>query len=391
MHIALTTETFPPEVNGVARTLEMLARGLAGRGHELEVVRPRQNRREQPRTLAGWSELLVPGAPLPGYPGLHLGLPCRGRLLRRWRARPPEVVHIATEGPLGISALCAARRLGLPVSSSFHTNFHQYGRHYGLGLLTRLGERYLRAFHARTACTLVPAPDLRDRLATGGWERVDLLGRGVDTELFQPARRCSELRLSWGAGADGPVVAYVGRLAAEKNVPLAFEAFEALRTRVPRSRLVVVGDGPLGEALRARAPDAEFVGLRRGVDLARHYASADLVLVPSLTETFCNVVTEAMASGVAVLAFDYAAARLHIEDGINGLTVPFGDRERFIAAARAVAGVPGLWRILGERARATASGLTWEAVVARFEDVLRRVASASAAGEPPGEADAFVA
>ena len=238
--------------------------------------------------------------PIPVYEGLRFGLPAPRKLLRRWRetSTRPDVVHIATEGPLGLSAQWAARRLGVPVSTTFHTNFHDYGRFYGLGGLRRLGGAYLRWFHNRASCTLVPAQDARERLEVDGFERVGILTRGVDTGLFRPDRRDAELRRSWGAGPNDLVVVFVSRLAEEKNPKLAAAAFAEVKRLVPRSRCVAVGDGPARRQMKELVPHLHFCGMRRGPDLAAHYASADLFLFPSLTETFGNVVLEGMASGL---------------------------------------------------------------------------------------------
>lgn len=375
MRISLVTETFPPEVNGVARTLEHLVAGLAARGHEVEVVRPR--RRDIVDDDHGYEQVQVPGAPLPGYGRLRFGFFCRGRLLRRWRERPPAVVHVATEGPLGIAALLAARRLGIPVCSSFHTNFHTYGRFYGYGWLLEQAVAYLRAVHNRADCTLVPAADTLEKLERQGFRNLGILGRGVDAQLFSPARRSDELRAAWGTEAGGPVVLYVGRLASEKNIDLVFTAFEAARTACPGARLVLVGDGPKEAALRRANPEAVFCGVRHGEDLATHYASGDVMLFPSVTETFGNVVLEGMASGLPVVAYDYAAARRHITDGVNGLTAPFGDADAFTAAAARLAGEPELWRRLGAAARRTAEEASWERIVDQFEERLRGLARTS--------------
>ncbi|MDA8019579.1 MAG: glycosyltransferase family 1 protein, partial [Thermoanaerobaculia bacterium] len=288
MRIALVTETFPPEVNGVARTLWQLVLGLARRGHQVEVYRPDQKAREGECPAEGWRDVLMAGVPIPVYEGLRFGLPAPRKLLRRWREEVtrPDVVHIATEGPLGLSALWAARRLDIPVSTTFHTNFHDYGRFYGMGALRRLGVAYLRWFHNRADCTLVPARDVRRRLEEDGFLRVGILSRGVDTELFRPDRRDAELRHSWGAGPNDLVVVFVSRLAEEKNPQLAAAAFAEVKRVVPDSRCVAVGDGPAREHMKELVPDLILCGMRRGPDLAAHYASADLFLFPSLTETF---------------------------------------------------------------------------------------------------------
>ncbi len=333
--VALVTETYLPEVNGVAMTLGRLADGLAARGHRVRIVRPRQKHERTGRLADG--QLLTPGLPIPRYPELRFGLPAGATLRAAWQERRPDIVHIATEGPLGLSALATARSLEIPVLSTFHTNFHAYSRHYGIGWLKRGIERYLRWFHNRTAATLVPTRELADELVRLGFRDVGVLSRGVDTVLFNPARRSSELRAAWGAGPEDPVCLVVGRLAPEKNLELAFAAFAALRADHPRARMVCVGDGPLAETLARRHPEAHFTGVRRGEDLAAHYASADLFLFPSLTETFGNVVGEALASGLPVVAFDHAAAGDLIGNGYNGQLAAPGDRTAFIAAARRLA------------------------------------------------------
>jgi glycosyltransferase involved in cell wall biosynthesis len=329
--VALVTETYWPEVNGVAMTLGHLVAGLSAKGHRVMIVRPRQKHEK-----SGWLEngqLLIPGVPLPGYTELRFGLPVGNLLRQTWSARLPDIVHIATEGPLGLSALAAAQELEIPVVSTFHTNFHSYSRHYGLGWLKGSVERYLRWFHNRTLATLVPTAALARTLTRQGFRNVDVLSRGVDTQLFHPARRSNALRASWEAAENDPVIMVVGRVAAEKNLPLALRAFIAIREARPEARMICVGDGPLRESLVRRHPECRFVGTKYGEDLAQHYASADVFLFPSLTETYGNVVSEALASGNAVVGFDYAAASELIENGVNGLRVPAGDEATFIAAA----------------------------------------------------------
>lgn len=374
MKLSLVTETFPPEVNGVAMTLHRLVTGMVERGHRVEVVRPRQGRGDRPASNGQLHELTVPGLPLPRYDGLRMGLPARSRLMQRWRMETPDVVHIATEGPLGITALWAARKLGVPVTSSFHTNFHQYGKHYGYGFLARGVLGYLRHVHNRTCCTMAPSTDLCETLRGDGFQNVMLLARGVDNELFNPLRRSEELRRQWGAGPGDLVAVYVGRVAGEKNIPLAIEAFEAMKRHAPGMKFVIVGDGPARAGLQAKHPEYVYAGMQRGGALAAHYASGDVFLFPSTTETYGNVVTEGLASGLCVLGFDYAAAQKLIRSGENGVTVPFGDRAAFIAAAERLAQDPAAVKRMGEAAHASVAGLSWGAIIDRFESTLRQAA-----------------
>jgi glycosyltransferase involved in cell wall biosynthesis len=367
LKIDLVTETFPPEINGVAMTLIHLVEGLAQRGHGVTVLRPRQGDLDHEHIHGIYREALFPSLPIPGYAFLRMGLPARGRLIRRWRVERPDLVHIATEGPLGYSALLAARKLGLPISSSFHTNFHSYSRHYGFAFLTRPALAYLRHFHNRTRITLSPTHELNEQLTRDGFRDMRLMSRGVNTRVFSPAFRSESLRSRLDAAPSDLLIVHVSRLAAEKNYPLLFESFAAIRTQRPDAKLVVVGDGPLRKKLARQNPHVHFTGFLSRDALAVHYASADLFLYPSLTETFGNVTTESMASGLPVVAFDYAAAARFIRHGENGWLVPFGDHAAFVKAAIEVASDSALRYRLGPAARKTAESISWEYVIDHLE------------------------
>ncbi|NII10183.1 glycosyltransferase family 1 protein [Oleiagrimonas sp. C23AA] len=370
MRIGIVTETYPPEVNGVALTVHSLAEGLAARGHLIDLIRPRQSG-EAARDDA--DELRVPGMGIPRYPGLRFGLPAARRLRQRWRQQRPDVLYIATEGPLGGSALRAAQRLKLPAASGFHTRFDHYARHYGLGWLTPLVQARLRRFHRQARATLVPTQALAAELEALGIERVKLLHRAVDTELFHPGRRDSDLRRTWGVDETTPVVLYVGRIAPEKHLDLAVKAFRAMQKARPEARFVWVGDGPSRAELEAAHADFIFTGIQRGEALARHYASADLFVFPSRSETFGNVVLEALASALPCVAFDDGAAREHLRDAINGRRVPDGDDAAFIAAATDL--VQTLDAPLRQRARDSVAHLHPERVIDDFEHLLMDMAA----------------
>ncbi|RKX32906.1 MAG: glycosyltransferase family 1 protein [Verrucomicrobia bacterium] len=370
MRLSLVTETFPPEVNGVAMTLNRLVRGLADRGHEVSVVRPRQGSRDAPDSEDPYTDVIVPGLPLPRYEGLRMGLPVYPRLIKMWRRQRPDIVHLATEGPLGWAALSAAERLGLPIASSYHTNFHQYGEHYGFGFGKGIAVAYLRHFHNRTHCTMVPTDEMKGTLRQEGYRNVTVMARGVDTDLFRPERRSEDLRRSWGLGPDDVAVVYVGRLAKEKNVDLAVKAFEAMRRIEPRSHFVLVGNGPENIPLRKRYPDFHYCGMRLGEDLAVHYASGDIFLFPSITETFGNVVTEAMANGLLVLTYDYAAGRQFIRSWENGVLARLDDSQDYLEKAGELMHRRAEWKALRAAARDTALGITWGSVVVNFEQLL---------------------
>ncbi|MDV9031278.1 glycosyltransferase family 1 protein [Pseudomonas sp. RAC1] len=377
LRVTLVSETFPPEINGVANTLGRLSDGLRLRGHLVEVVRPRQA--GEMATNADDSLLLCRGWPLPGYPGLQWGEVSMHKLWRRWRRQRPDVLYIATEGPLGLSALRAARRLGIAVVSGFHTNFPQYSGQYGLGLLARLLTHYLRWFHRRTATTLVPSASQRLELERRGFERLALMARGVDGQLFNPAKRDQALRDHWGLAADDIAVLHVGRLAAEKNLALLQPCLRALQQAHPQRklRLIVVGDGPQRAQLQQQMPEAIFCGAQRGEVLAQHYASGDLFLFPSLTETFGNVVLEALASGLAVVAYDEAAAAQHIRHGHSGALAMPGDQPAFIDAACWLLEDDETLRRVRLNARQHASRQGWQTIVEQFEGHLYAACAAS--------------
>lgn len=370
LRVAVVSETFAPEVNGVAMTLGRLVDGLRQSHYPVQLIRPRQNCAEVPVSTPLLEELLAPGMPIPGYAGLRVGLPSVSAISRLWTTRRPDVVHIATEGPLGWSALNAAKKLRLPIVSGFHTNFHRYSCHYRIGFLKRPIMAYLRRFHNATLATMVPTASLQQELSDQGFRGLRVVARGVDTRLFDPARRDRMLRAKWGVADNDLAVLYVGRLAPEKNLALVARAFEAMRGTNAAIRLIWVGDGPERAALARRFPQHVFAGSRSGEDLAAHYASADIFLFPSMTETFGNVTLEAMASGLAVLAYDYAAARQHIVPGSNGLLAPFGDAEAFTREACRLAGDARRIDLLGRRARDATRSLDWCQVVDDYRSVL---------------------
>jgi glycosyltransferase involved in cell wall biosynthesis len=368
MHIVYVTETWPPEVNGVALTAARTVDYLRTHGNRVTLVRPRQ----QAESAAPADTVLATGVPIPRYEGLRFGLPMGRALARAWRHERPDLVHVATEGPLGWSAVRAAVRMGIPVSSDFRTRFDSYTRFYAGRYLTGLVVGYLRRFHNRCGRTFVPTEDLRAELHALGYRHLRVSGRGVDSNRFDPARRSEVLRAQWGG--NGPVALYVGRLAAEKNLQLALDAYAAMRQAEPTTRLVVVGDGPLRETVRRLCPDAILAGVQQGEALAAHYASADVFLFPSLTETFGNVTLEAMASGLPVVAFRNGAAAQHIHHGENGFAPVPGDDAGFIASAVALSSDAALRERIALKARADARAVDWDRILSDFASSLEALA-----------------
>ena len=366
MHIAFITETWPPQVNGVAMTLKGHVRDLTARGHQVDVVRPGSECRED-----GAQMLRARGVNIPRYPELKFGMPQGGGLRERWTTRRPDAVYVATEGPLGASAMRVANALRIPVVTGFHTRFDDYARYYGVGLLSPLVRAHLLKFHRRAQLTVVPTRALVDELRQAGIPCVRKLRRGVDTQRFSPLHRDDGLRRQWGATDEAPVLLCVGRVAAEKGLVVALKAWRALQAIVPAARIVVVGDGPQRAALSEAYPDAIFTGMQHGEALAAHYASADMFLFPSLSETFGNVVLEAMASGLPVVAFDRAAAQEHVANGISGLVVPAQDVHGFTASAYQLGLAYETRKSLGLNARIAAQQCASEVVSAEFEKLLQ--------------------
>ena len=379
LRVAIVTETYPPEINGVAITVQHMVDGLRASNHEVQLVRPRQSRHEHAQVEAHFEEFLQKGLPIPRSENLKMGLPAKQALLRLWSLDRPDIVHIATEGPLGWSALTAALKLRVPCSSDFHTNFHSYSKHYGIGWLRKPIAGYLLRFHNKAQCTLVPTRSMREDLESHGYLNLRVVPRGVDTRLFTPARRSDALRQQWGLQPGQLAALYVGRLAPEKNLGTVLRAHQAIRASHPDVKLVLVGDGPERAALQAQCSDAIFAGIQSGTALAEHFASGDIFLFPSTTETFGNVTVEAMASGLPIVAYEYAAAAEFIRNGENGLLAARDNTHAFVRLAVRLAVDRARACALGLSARATALSLDWESVHAEFENALRDVIAGSRA------------
>ncbi len=382
MRYTIVTETYPPEVNGVALTVQSLERGLRERGHSVDLVRSRQSR----DSVAAVHEQLVASLPLPRYPGLRFGLPATRTLLSLWNLHRPDAIYVATEGPLGWSALRAARALGIPAATGFHTRFDLYMRDYGAPFLQSLALRWMRRFHNRAQATLVPTEVLRNDLKTMGFRHATRLPRAVDNILFHPARRDDALRAAWGLRAESLAVIHLGRIAPEKNLGLAVRAFRNIQHRFPDARFVWVGDGPAREQLAKDNPDFVFCGVQRGEALAKHFASSDLFLFPSRSETYGNVTLEAMASGVPTVAFDYGAAHERLRDGEHGAAVADGTADSddaFVRAAVRIAVDANLRAHMRIAARDAVAELRPQQVAADFDAILQRLAIAGKRHEQP--------
>lgn len=377
MRLALVTETFVPQVNGVSGTLAQLERHLSARGVELAIVHP-----DYGPTQGSSIRLTVGSVRMPFYPDLRLPVPPFGKVWRRLIGWKPDLVHVVTEATLGLSALQFARIHGLPVVSSFHTNFDQYTAHYGMGWARGPIWRYLRWFHNRTAETYVPSRATIEDLERRGFERLVLWPRGVDSTLFRPDRPGrARVRNELGFAPEDIVIGHVGRLAAEKNIAELAESLNAVLATEPKTRALIVGDGPARVELESSlGSSARFVGFQSGDELADHYAAADVFAFTSRTETFGNVVLEAMSSGLPVVAVGAGGPVDIVREGETGFLIEAGGgAPPHAAALRRLAEDDGLRRRMGRAARAYAEEQSWDQIMgrlhARYLDVIARAKS----------------
>ena len=375
MRIALFTDTFVPSLNGVARVLGLLVEHANRRGHEIGVVSPVVEDRDWPGTTF---HLRLPGIELPFYREFMACRPYVGREgSRTLDAFAPDLVHLATEALVGMAGRSWARAAGVPMVTSYCTNFPEYLAGYNLGLLEKPVWSHLRRFHDDGVLSFCPSEATRRELEARGFhDRFRIWGRGVDSELFHPRRRSEELRRSLAPDAD-VVLLYVGRIAPEKRLDLLVDAFPELQARTDaRLALVLVGGGPAVPDLQARATDGVvFAGYQRGLELAAHYASGDIFVFPSDTETFGQVVTEAMASGLPVVAPSRGGVLDTVRPGKTGALFTPGSVEDFIESTLPLVQRPDLRRAQGARARLEAEARSWSRVFDRLFTDYREVLS----------------
>ncbi len=366
MRLTLVTETFAPQVNGVSRTLGQLVQHLERSGDTVQVIHP-----DYGQAAAQSHHHLVKSWSLPFYREVSVPLPPFGKVHRAIAAFEPDLIHVATEATLGLSTLRFAQRRQIPVVSSFHTNFDQYCDHYRLGWAKGIAWRYLRWFHNRTLETYVPSNATIADLQARGFERLRLWPRGVDGTLFRPDRPGRDrVRQALGFAPDDLVIGHVSRLAAEKNVLHLAEALRAVGEARPIVKFLFVGDGPARPDLEAlMGPNARFVGYQGGEDLADHYAAADLFAFASLTETFGNVVLEALASGLPVVAIRAGGVGEIVRTGETGILVePEAPPSQMTHALLGLIDNPELRREMAEAARDYALNQTWPAIMGRLRD-----------------------
>ncbi|MFG2432988.1 glycosyltransferase family 4 protein [Streptomyces sp. NPDC048590] len=368
MRVVIVTESFPPDINGVAHCTLQTARHLAARGHQPLVIAPAGATGSSAPAHTGdpCPVVRVPSLPLPGYPQVRVALPGR-RLAAALTAHRAELVHLAGPFVLGVRGMAVAARLGLPAVAVYQTDLAGYARTY-LGAGESTAWRRMRAVHSAADLTLAPSSAALRDLTAHGVPRVRLWPRGVDTERFRPGLRDETLRHSLAPGGE-KIIGYAGRLAPEKHVELLAGA-----CTLPGVRVVVVGDGPSATSLRSALPGAVFLGRRTGEDLARFFASLDVFVHTGPYETFCQTVQEAMASGVPVVAPAAGGPLDLVAHGSTGLLVPPHDADAVRDAVAALVADPARAEAFGRTARATVEGRTWTAVgdqlLGHYDEVL---------------------
>lgn len=367
MRLAIFTDTYPPHMNGVAAALGRLSAAVRERGGEVRVVTttdPASPRAEP--DVRRW-----PSIPFWAYPQLRVSAPPPRDVARELAAWRPTLVHVATPFGVGLAARRAALRLGLPMVSSYHTSFSQYAEFYRLGKLSAPGWSYLRWFHNGGLRTYCPSEAIRQELAERGFRNTRIWSRGVDNTRFNPSRRSEAMRARFGAGPGTIVVAYIGRIAAEKGLATAAAAMRRLEGD-KSLRFVVVGEGPYEKRMRSLSPsDAVFTGRLSGDELSEAYASADLFVFPSMTDTFGQVLVEAMASGLPTVAAAAGPTR-EILGPDAGVLVPAGDDAAMAAQIARLAANPATRALMSAAALRSASGRSWTSV---FDDLVRDYAA----------------
>jgi phosphatidylinositol alpha 1,6-mannosyltransferase len=375
MRIAIITESFPPDVNGVAHCVVRVAENLVRKGHHPLVIAPEAARTGDTDRLLPYPVERVPSVPLPGYPTFRLGLPTP-KTRRAIARHGTEVVHLASPVALGAWGSRVARAMDLPMVAVYQTDLPNYARAYHLGRPTvAFAWRWLRDIHNTADRTLAPSSVTAADLNAHGLERVQLWGRGVDTERFHPAKRDAALRTEIAPGGE-VIIGYVGRLAAEKRVDLL-----AALAGLPGVRLAITGGGPMEEELRAALPTATFLGMRHGEDLARIYASLDVFVHTGPFETFGQTIQEAAASGLPVVAPAAGGPLDLVDDGVTGYLVPPGDPAALTAAVSKLAADPAARARFSGAARRRVLGRTWSALtdelITHYDAVLNDAAPAA--------------
>jgi glycosyltransferase involved in cell wall biosynthesis len=369
MRIALFTETFLPKVDGIVTRLRHTVDFLQRLGDEVVVFCPDGGLREH----KGARVQGVPAMPFPLYPELKMAFPrpSIGRQLERFQ---PDLIHVVNPAILGLAGIYYARTLDIPLLASYHTHLPKYLDHYGLGMLEGVLWELLKLGHNQAAINLCTSSAMVQELTDHGIERCDLWQRGVDTESFRPELASPEMRWRLSGGRpEAPLLLYVGRLSAEKEI----DRIRPILESIPEARLALVGDGPYRAELEAHfeGTQTRFIGYLQGEELGAAYASADAFLFPSRTETLGLVLLEAMAAGCPAIAANAGGIPDIVTDGVNGFLFDPADEQGAIAATRRLLANPAERERIRAAARAEAERWGWEAATRQLQGFYRQVAA----------------
>jgi glycosyltransferase involved in cell wall biosynthesis len=370
MKIAYFSESLLPHVDGVSRTLAQLFGFLERQGVDFRVFSP-----FTPPPEISWSGRVrgVPYIRVPVYKDYRMTVPIGHRISERLDAYGPDLIHVVSPTPIAVRAEKYGQRHGIPVVASFHTHFVSYFQYYGIGGLEGFGWWLMRKFYARCRVVYAPSQGIIRELAAHGITNTEPWSRGIDLGRFSPRWRDPELRAQVGADDDTPILLLVSRLVKEKDLADLVAAERILRERGTRHRLVLVGDGPMRPELEQALPDAFFAGHQTGEALARWYASGDVFVFPSTTETFGNVILEAHASGLPAVVVDRGGPPDLVEPGVTGLVARANDPADFAAKAEALLADREARRRMGCRAREAAAAHDWDAINGRLLASYRQV------------------
>ena len=363
MRVAIFTDTFVPQVNGVARNVGMLAEALGARDIPCMVLSPDTGL----KSGQGYDLYFSPGFNFPFYRDCKIALPDYLDMRRRLDRFKPDLVYLVTEFSMGLCGLRYAAKAGIPAVGFYHTNLPQYLSYYGLSFFSDWAWRYLRWFHNRCTINYCPSESTRILLEGKGIRNLRIWGSGVDTALFSPEKRKESLWTRADCGENETILLYVGRLAQEKDLDVLMEAYGALRKKYRDIRLVITGDGPMAAELKREAPPGViFTGYLHGEELAAAYASGDIFVFPSTTETYGNVIIEAMASGLPVVAPNSGGIMENLVHRHNGLACRPRSVSDMVDAVTLLKEDTGLRLALSEQARRHALTRSWDSVFDRL-------------------------
>jgi glycosyltransferase involved in cell wall biosynthesis len=374
VRVALFTDTFPPDRNGAAKTLERWVRYLERRGAECKVFAPQQAGTEP--SLGSKVERFY-SVPFPLYSACRFTLPNPLQLSRALANFRPSLIHLATPFNMGLLGNRYARKHGIPFIASYHTNFDQYMEFYRIGLLVPIYWSYVRWFHEPCRKVYVPSRTTLDHLAAKGLRNLEIWSRGIETDKFRPHVDRHQVLPAYGIDPDRFIVLYVGRLAAEKGIDVLMRAIEAVPAYIQeRAHFIIAGDGPLYETYceQYKRANISFLGHVQGKALTDLYAAADVFLFPSAHETFGNVVLEALASGTPVIGADAGGVRDIVQEGMTGLLRAPGDVAAFAQAVELLYNRTDMRQAMAVRGREYSLGQSWDAIMGRLYDSYEQVA-----------------